>query len=76
MICDKCLHKNVCGDKQRYKNIVGCIDFKRDDVFDKIRAEINENIEAYRMSKWESNDLFADGLQMALNIIDRCSKGE
>jgi len=38
--------------------------------FDKIRTEITEEIEAYRMSDWEANDLLADGLQLALNIID------
>lgn len=37
---------------------------------DKIRTEITEEIEAYRMSDWEANDLLADGLQLALNIID------
>lgn len=40
------------------------------ELLDKIRTEITEEIEAYRMSDWEANDLLADGLQMALNIID------
>lgn len=37
---------------------------------DKVRDEIKEEIEAYRMSDWETDDLLADGLQMALNIVD------
>jgi len=36
-----------------------------------IRAEIIEEIESYRIADWESNNLLADGLQMALNVIDR-----
>ena len=36
-----------------------------------IRAEIIEEIESYRIADWESNNLLADGLQMALNIIDK-----
>ena len=38
---------------------------------DKIKAEIQENIEAYRMADWDTNNILADGLQMALNIIDK-----
>lgn len=43
---------------------------------DKIRAEISENIEVFRMSDWETNNILADGLQMALNIIDGYREGE
>ena len=42
-----------------------------EDAIAEIQAEITENIEAYRMSDWETNNILADGLQMALNIIDR-----
>lgn len=43
---------------------------------DAMRAEIAEEIESYRMSDWETNNIMADGLQMALNIIDRYREGE
>ena len=46
------------------------------DMLNKIRAEISENIEAFRMSDWETNNILADGLQMALNIIDGYREGE
>ena len=47
------------------------IDMYESDMIGKIRAEIQEEIEVYRMSDWETNNILADGLQMALNIIDR-----
>ena len=46
------------------------------DVLDKIRAEIQEDIESFSMSDWETNNILADGLQMALNIIDGYREGE
>lgn len=46
------------------------------DVLNKIRAEIKEEIESYRMADWETNNILADGLQMALNIIDGYREGE
>ena len=45
-------------------------------VLDKIKAEIQENIEAFSMSDWETNNILADGLQIALNIIDGYREGE
>lgn len=45
--------------------------FKALAALDEIRAEIKEEIESYRFSGWETNDILADGLQMALNIINR-----
>lgn len=61
----------------RYKKIISDKDYHRlckaldnEGVLDKIRAEITEEIEAYRISDWEANDLLADGLQLALNIIN------
>lgn len=49
---------------------------ERDELLDKIRAEIKENIETFSMSDWETNNILADGLQMALNIIDGYREGE
>ena len=43
---------------------------------DKIRAEIKENIKDLLIADWETNNILADGLQMALNIIDRYREGE
>ncbi len=70
-ICDKCIHDEVCGLEDNHEDgIVSCFDMIPKDVLDKIRTEITEEIEAYRMADWEANNLLADGLQMALNIID------
>lgn len=41
-----------------------------ENILDKIRAEIQEDIESLSMADWETNNILADGLQMALNIID------
>lgn len=43
---------------------------------DAMRKEIAEEIESYRISDWETNNILADGLQMALNIIDGYREGE
>lgn len=70
-ICDKCIHDDVCGLEDNHEEgIVSCADMIPKDVLEKIKVEITEEIEAYRISDWEANDLLADGLQMALNIID------
>ena len=61
----------------RYKGIITdkdcdrlCKALDNEDALDKIRSEIKEEIESYRYSGWETNDILADGLQMALNIIN------
>ena len=43
---------------------------------EKIRAEIKESIDDFRIADWETNNILADGLQMALNIIDGYREGE
>ena len=76
-ICDRCIHDDVCGLEDNHEEgIVSCADRIPKDVLDKIRAEISENIEVFRMSDWETNNIMADGLQMALNIIDGYREGE
>lgn len=76
-ICDGCIHDEVCGLEDNHEEgIVSCADMIPKDVLDKIRAEIKENIETFSMSDWETNNILADGLQMALNIIDGYREGE
>jgi hypothetical protein len=59
---------NDMPEKEALKTVIKALD--NEGVLDEIRTEITEEIEAFRMSDYEANDLLADGLQMALNIID------
>ena len=65
-ICDGCIHDDVCGLEDNHEEgIVSCADMIPKDVLNKIRAEIIEN------AKGTMNDTRAEGLYMALNIVDK-----
>lgn len=68
-------YKKIIADKYAiYDRMYYSI--KNGTPLDNLRAEISENIEAFSMSDWETNNILADGLQMALNIIDGYREGE
>ena len=49
-ICDGCIHDDVCGLEDNHEEgIVSCADMIPKDVLEKIKVEITEEIEAYRI---------------------------